>query len=127
MNGFENQNCQNFCSLLTENHFQCLSWVTNIGSISSWNTVNPYPSPETESRVIAPTVLILFYYIKSLDNVIPNYVDAALFADDAFVWSADQDLNTANSKVQTALEKVLSLAQLRWSQMEANPVHQPSS
>ena len=75
--------------------------------------MNPYPSPETESRVIAPTVLILFYYIKSLNNVILNYVDAALFADDAFVWSADQDLSTANSKVQTALEKVLSLAQLR--------------
>ena len=73
--------------------------------------MNSYPAPSPENRVLALTILIPFYYIKNLDDVLFYYVDAALFADDAFLWSADPDLNTANSKVQTALDKVLSLAQ----------------
>ena len=38
--------------------------------------------------------------------MIPENTDIALFADDASVWAADEDLNQANRKVQLALEKI---------------------
>ena len=50
--------------------------------------------------------LLFLFYIDSLNDVIPEGTDIALFADDASVWAADIDLNRANRKVQSALEKV---------------------
>ena len=50
--------------------------------------------------------LLFLFYINGLNEVIPENTDIALFADDASVWAADEDLNQANRKVQLALEKV---------------------
>ena len=50
--------------------------------------------------------LLFLFYINSLNEVIPGNTDIALFADDASVWAADEDLNQANRKVQLALDKV---------------------
>ena len=51
--------------------------------------------------------LLFLFFINSIYETIPDDVELALFADDASVWSSDTDLNRANRRVQTALDKIL--------------------
>ncbi len=60
-----------------------------------------------QGSVLAP--LLFLFYINNLSDFIQTEgVENALFADDASLWAQDTDLNRANSKLQEALDRVVT-------------------
>ncbi|KAL5260810.1 hypothetical protein ACHWQZ_G006745 [Mnemiopsis leidyi] len=50
--------------------------------------------------------MLFFIYINGLADIIPEDMEAALFADDASFWFSDTDLNNANRRVQECMTRV---------------------
>ena len=59
-----------------------------------------------QGSVLSP--LLFLFYINTMESVIPEDIDKALFADDASVWAQDTDLNRAAQRVQKAVEAILT-------------------
>ena len=66
------------------------------------------PQGLPQGAVTSPVLFLI--YINGLVDVIPDDMEAALFADDASFWYADSDLNKANRKIQECMDAVV-----KWS------------
>jgi ribonuclease HI len=57
-----------------------------------------------QGAVLSP--LLFLFYINGLSAVIPEDIEHAMFADDASIWAAHEDLNVLEDKLQRALDKI---------------------
>ncbi|KAL5263755.1 hypothetical protein ACHWQZ_G004972 [Mnemiopsis leidyi] len=62
------------------------------------------PQGLPQGAVSSPMLFLI--YINGLADIIPEDMEAALFADDASFWCSDTDLNNANSRVQECMTRV---------------------
>ena len=62
--------------------------------------------PQGLSQGAVSSPMLFFIYINGLADIIPEDMEAALFADDASFWCSDTDLNNANSRVQECMTRV---------------------
>ncbi len=58
----------------------------------------------SQGAVLSP--LLFLFYINGLSEVIPDDIEHALFADDASIWAAHEDLNVLEEKLQKVMDLI---------------------